>query len=165
MLNGEPGTAASAPLETENPDTLLDPWFVTSKKLPDELIAMALGLVPVAKGDPVTSVEIAPLLSEKARTEFVAGLVTYKNLTWGSTTIKVGEDPTVKAAPGDKVPVDPIVAIPIWPVVGLDTYKNRESGDTVNSAPGKPAPMFREPSATSVLLGRSTENSAILLEP
>ena len=62
--NGEPGTAASAPLVLfiRRTETLLDPLFAVTRKLPEGSVSAETGPVPpLAKGDPLTA-DRAPVL-------------------------------------------------------------------------------------------------------
>jgi len=64
VANGEPATAASAPLALfiRSTDTLLDPLFAVTRKLPEGSMLAETGPVPpLAKGDPLTAVR-APVL-------------------------------------------------------------------------------------------------------
>ena len=63
--NGEPGTAASAPLVLfmRRTETLLDPLFAVTRKLPEGSVSAETGPVPpLAKGEPLTG-ERAPVLA------------------------------------------------------------------------------------------------------
>ena len=62
--NGEPGTAASAPLVLfiRRTETLLDPLFAVTRKLPVGSVSAETGPVPpLANGDPPTAVRVPVL--------------------------------------------------------------------------------------------------------
>src|SRR5258708_3603809 len=122
VAKGDPETADSAPaLETLNADTLFDPKFVARRKVPEGLIASATGVVPAGKGEPLTSVDRDPPESEKTRTVFPAGLVTYRKRSWGSTSMKLGFDPTVVVVPTGSVPSALMASVVMVPAAGLET--------------------------------------------
>ena len=95
--NGEPGTAASAPLVLfiRRTETLLDPLFAVTRKLPEGSVSAETGPVPpLAKGDPLTAVR-APVLPLTLYVEMVFSAVLDTNKTFpaGSSTTDEGSEP------------------------------------------------------------------------
>jgi len=95
--NGEPCTAASAPLVLfiRRTETLLDPLFAVTRKLPEGSVSAETGPVPpLAKGDPLTAVR-APVLPLTLYVEMVFSAVLDTNKTFpaGSSTTDEGSEP------------------------------------------------------------------------
>ena len=117
--NGEPGTDASAPLVLfiRRTETLLDPLFAVTRKLPEGSVSAETGPVPpLAKGDPLTAVR-APVLPFTLYVEMVfsAVLDTNKNFPAGSSATDEGSEPVGKGEPvmGLRLPVPGLITKPI----------------------------------------------------